>query len=89
MSDNVFDLSVTVANCLVICNGNVTHEILRRTKCQTSEEKKRNGVKGSLCFEWKNMKYFRKCGVVQLRKIGKNKREKSCDQFREFMDVRI
>jgi hypothetical protein len=68
----VFDLIVAVVICLFICNGNVAHEILRRTKCQNSEEKKRTGVKGSLCFEWKNMKYIRNFGVVQLRKIDKD-----------------
>jgi hypothetical protein len=51
MSRNVFDLSVTAVICLFICNGNVTHEMLRRTKYQSSEEIKRSGVKESFCFE--------------------------------------
>jgi len=72
MPDNVFDLIVAVVICSFICNGNVAYEILGRTKCQNSEEKKRTRVKGSLCFEWKNMKYFRNFGVIQLRKMDKN-----------------
>jgi hypothetical protein len=72
---------------LLICNGNTTPEILKRTKCQGNEERKGNGVEENLCFEWKNIKYFLSFGVVQLRKIDKNKREKSCSQFGEFLEI--
>jgi hypothetical protein len=86
MSDHVVDLIVALVICLFICNGNITHEILRRTKCQNREEKKRSGIKGSLCFERKNMKYFHNFVCVQLRKIDNDKRENSCSQFGEFLN---